>query len=143
MPTNTIDGVWIDDVKIELFDPATGKELARWDTPSRETVDVALAIRAFYVEGREAFKAFCDKRFLFHVEVGGVTRPFPADSAVDAAKLAAEWFYNGDGTHVVSVACARMSYRKSDPSVFQVSVDGVMIPQAQRIKVRLEEKGVR
>lgn len=138
MPTNTIDGVWIDDDKIEIFDPATGKELARWDNPSRETVDVALAIRAFYVEGREAFKRHNDeKRFTFHVVVGGHGQHFNADSAEEAAKLAAAWFYNKDGSHHVVVALTRIAYHAGNGSVFQVSVDGSM--QAQRIKVRLDD----
>ena len=46
-----IEGVWVEDYKIELFDPRTGEDLVCWNQPTRGMVDTALAVRTFYAEG--------------------------------------------------------------------------------------------
>lgn len=51
-----IEGVWVEDYKIELFDPRTGEDLVCWNQPTRGMVDAALAVRTFYAGGPEALK---------------------------------------------------------------------------------------
>ena len=53
---DVLQGVRIDDDKIQIFDPATGEDLVTWDNPSNEMVDVALAVRTFYAKGPNALK---------------------------------------------------------------------------------------
>jgi len=46
-----IQGVWIEDYKIELFDPEGGATLVQWNNPTPGMVDAALAVRDFYTKG--------------------------------------------------------------------------------------------
>lgn len=51
-----VEGVWVEDYKIEIFDPKTGEVIVCWNQPTRGMVDAALAVRTFYAEGPEALK---------------------------------------------------------------------------------------
>ena len=51
-----IQGVWVEDYKIALFDPETGEDIVCWNQPTRGMVDAALAVRTFYAGGPEALK---------------------------------------------------------------------------------------
>lgn len=56
-----IEGVWVEDYKIEIFDPKTGEGIVCWNQPTRGMVDTALAVRTFYAEGPEALKKIVKK----------------------------------------------------------------------------------
>lgn len=44
-------GVWIEDRKIELFNPEGGATLVQWNNPTPGMLDVAHAVCTFYAEG--------------------------------------------------------------------------------------------
>ena len=54
-------GVWVEDYKIEIFDPATGEDIVCWNQPTRGMVDASLAVRTFYAEGPDGVRKLVKK----------------------------------------------------------------------------------